>query len=129
MYQCGTSAGFCELVQMLRFPTATVLTMMIAPACAAPERAAEAPVDEVRTAAKSEINVANEALPPNQRFASLDRYLLYLQNEVGPTDGAWYRMISPGVYQLETGNARRLADDGQGAPEKRIFTREEVMRK
>jgi len=73
--------------------------------------------------------VTNEALPPNQRFATLDRYLLYLRSEVGPTDGAWYREIRPGVYQLETGNARRMTVEGEAAPEKKTYTREELMRK
>ena len=117
---------------MLRFGTATLVMIAVTPACAAPERTSD--VREIQgqsAAARSENQVTNAALPLNQRFRSLDAYLLYLQNVVGPSDGAWYRMIRPGVYQLETGNKRRMMVEGEppAPPEKTVFTREELKRK
>ena len=114
---------------MLMFGAVGLLIAGAATACAASEGPAQSSKQRLQNAGKSQADVTNERLPPNQRFASLDRYLLYLQNEVGPTDGAWYRMIGPGLYQLEPGNARRLSDSEGGDQEKRIFTREELMRK
>lgn len=69
--------------------------------------------------------VKDAQLPINQRFRSLDEYLAWLQSIQAPVDGAWYKQISPGVYELQTGNLRVL-----GAGEKkRTFTREELERK
>jgi hypothetical protein len=79
--------------------------------------------------AKTEMPVTSEALPPNQRFASLDRYLFYLQNEVGPMDGEWYKRVGPDLYELQTGNLRILGSDGEEVQVKKMFTREELERK
>ena len=44
----------------------------------------------------------------------------------GPVDGPWYKQVSPGVYELQTGNFRPLDGD---SGRKRRFTREELMQK
>ena len=66
----------------------------------------------------------NSRAPINQRFANLDAYLAHLQKR-SHVDGAWYREIRPGVYELQTGNLR-LTD---GVKRQRIFTREELEKK
>lgn len=66
--------------------------------------------------------VANQQLPINQRFRNLDEYLAYLERMQAPVDGAWYKQIGPGLYELQTGNLRTLTPD-EG---KRTFTREEL---
>lgn len=73
-------------------------------------------------------NVTNEQLPISQRFRSLDEFLAYLEKTRAPVDGAWYKAVRPGIYELQTGNLRILGRDGEGAP-KRIFTREELEKK
>ena len=69
--------------------------------------------------------MANDAggAPLNQRFRSLDDYLAFLELQ-SHHDGAWYKEIRPGVYELQTGNLH-LDNDRQ----QRIFTREELTRK
>lgn len=59
-----------------------------------------------------------------ERFPDLDAYLRHLESR-SHLDGAWYREIRPGVFELQTGNLRLTE---RGAP-KRIFTREELERK
>ena len=68
--------------------------------------------------------MAEKRLPINRRFRDLDAYLAYLEKQ-SHIDGAWYRQVRPGVYELQTGNLR-LPD---GAPRRRIFTREELEKK
>ena len=63
----------------------------------------------------------------SQRFQTLDDYLLWLRKYEAPADGAWYKEIKPGVYELQTGGNLRL-DDGAADQQKRIFTREELER-
>lgn len=63
-------------------------------------------------------------MPINARFADLDAYLAHLRKQ-SHLDGAWYREIRPGVYELQTGNLR-LTD---GRNPKRVFTREELEKK
>ena len=63
----------------------------------------------------------------SQRFQTLDDYLLWLRKYEAPADGAWYKEIKPGVYELQTGGNLRL-DDGAAHQQKRIFTREELER-
>lgn len=70
--------------------------------------------------------MTNDPAPINQRFKTLDEYLLWLKQYAAPTDRAWYKEIKPGVYELQTGNFRPL--EGTAAPQ-RIFTREELERK
>lgn len=65
--------------------------------------------------------------PINQRFASLDEYLAFLEKTSAPVDGPWYKQVRPGIYQLQTGNLRVL--DADKAEEKRLFTRRELEKK
>ena len=70
--------------------------------------------------------VTNNQLPINERFASLDDYLAFLEGTQAPVDGPWYRQVSPGLYELQTGGNLMLEG---GDPPKRTFTREELERK
>ena len=70
--------------------------------------------------------VSDRQLPVNQRFHNLDEYLGWLRLTQAPVDGAWYKQIRPGVYELQTGNRRILGSDGEA---KQTFTREELERK
>lgn len=70
-------------------------------------------------------NVTNQANPINQRFRNLDDYLAHLENNQGPVDGPWYKEVSPGLYELQTGNLK-LDTPGE---EKRTFTRQELEKK
>jgi hypothetical protein len=64
--------------------------------------------------------------PISERFPNLDAYLAWLEKTEAPVDGAWYKQVSPGVYELQTGNLRILGEDGE---QKQRFTREELERK
>jgi hypothetical protein len=66
-------------------------------------------------------------LPISARFRSLDQYLAHLERTQGPVDGPWYKEISPGMYELQTGNLK--LDGPGGADQKRIFTRRELEKK
>jgi len=68
--------------------------------------------------------VANEQLPINQRFRTLDEYLEFLERVEGPVDGPWYRKVGSGMYELQTGNLHLDTPSGQ----KRVFTHEELER-
>jgi hypothetical protein len=91
----------------------TMLAAVFAPASAAPlkETAPPAPAP-------------GGPAPINERFPTLDAYLAYLEKR-SHMDGAWYREVRPGVYELQTGNLR--LPDGGGR--KRTFTREELEKK
>ena len=71
------------------------------------------------------MNDAN--LPVNKRFRTLDEYLAYLERTQGPVDGPWYKEVSRGIYELQTGNLH--LDVPGGAEEKRLFTRQELEKK
>lgn len=74
-------------------------------------------------------NPVNDAnLPVNKRFRTLDEYLTYLERTQGPVDGPWYKEVSPGMYQLQTGGNLHLDVPG-GAAEKQLFTRQELEKK
>jgi len=62
----------------------------------------------------------------NQQFRTLDEYLAFLERTQGPVDGPWYREVSPGVYELQTGNLRVLGNDGDETPAKHRYTREQL---
>lgn len=64
--------------------------------------------------------------PINQRFATLDEYLAFLERTQAPVDGPWYRQVRPGVYQLQTGGNLKLDDE---SPSTQTFTREELEKK
>ena len=70
-------------------------------------------------------SVTDTNLPINKRFATLDAYLAYLEKYQGPVDGPWYKEVSPGSYELQTGNLRVLG----ASEEKRLFTRQELEKK
>ena len=69
--------------------------------------------------------MTTQASPINQRYRNLDDYLAYLEQYQGPVDGPWYKEVSPGLYELQTGNLRLLVPDEQ----KRNFTRDELEKK
>lgn len=84
------------------------------------------PLDEARPSSESSGKTVVDAhLPINRRFADLDAYLAYLRRR-SAIDGAWYREIRPGVYELQTGGNLRL---DRGETTKRVFTRDELERK
>jgi hypothetical protein len=72
--------------------------------------------------------VSDTNLPVNKRFLTLDQYLAFLEQTQGPADGPWYKEVSPGMYQLQTGGNLHLDAPG-GAEEKRLFTRQELEKK
>jgi hypothetical protein len=86
---------------------------------------AGAPPDRQVAASPTGSKVTNAQLPINQRFRSLNEYLAFLEKNQAPIDKPWYRQIRPGVYELQTGNFRPLAEKGS----KRVFTREELEKK
>jgi hypothetical protein len=95
--------------------------------CGAAQGGVENSGSATQSAPTAQGNGVNDAqLPINQRFRSLDEYLAWLQTTQAPVDGAWYKQISPGVYELQTGNLRVLGADGE---KKKTFTREELERK
>ena len=97
------------MVKLASWAIALIVALVASLATAAPPRAPGAPVMDDRK-------------PIPERFPDLDAYLAYLEKR-SHLDGAWYREVRPGLYELQTGNLR-LPD----AP-KRTFTREELERK
>jgi hypothetical protein len=69
--------------------------------------------------------VAHDRPEISRRFADLDAYLAHLRRR-SAIDGAWYREIRPGVYELQTGGNLRL---DSGEKPRRVFTRDELERK
>ena len=95
---------------------------MLMAACGAPATEQTSDADRQKAADRTGGNVQTNE-PINQRFGSLDEYLVFLERTQGPVDGPWYREIRPGVYQLQTGNFRGDTE------QQRLFTREELMTK
>jgi len=71
--------------------------------------------------------VTDSGISISQRFKTLDDYLMWLRKYEAPADGAWYKEIKPGIYELQTGGNLQL-DDGAKGSQKRIFTRDELER-
>ena len=69
--------------------------------------------------------VGDTNLPISKRFGTLDEYLAHLEQTQGPVDGPWYKEVSPGLFELQTGNLH-LDVPAKG---KRTFTREELEKK
>ncbi len=69
--------------------------------------------------------MVDDRLSISRRFADLDAYLAYLRRR-SAIDGAWYREIRPGVYELQTGGNLHL---DRGETTRRVFTRDELERK
>ena len=63
--------------------------------------------------------VASLPYARGRTFATLDAYLLYLEQYNGPVDMPWWREIAPGVYRQEI----RMA----GGPEPEVATRAELL--
>ena len=118
------------MVQRLKACAATALLAIGSLACAGSEQALGARNEEQIAPRNTEKKVA-DAPRVNQRFRTLDEYLAYLERAQAPIDGAWYRQIRPGVYELQRGNARRLVIEGEAPPppDKLIFTRQELLEK
>lgn len=96
-------------------------------ACASPiTGAADTDATRQNAAAATGGIVTDQQSSISQRFANLDDYLMWLRKFEAPADGAWYKEIRPGVYELQTGGNLRL---DVPAADKRIFTREELERK
>ena len=116
------------MFQTLSAPLLAALSVM-ASACSEPpnlvERngAAGQPVS-----AKVENGMNSNGVPVNKRFATLEAYLAWLRQTQAPVDGSWYEEVRPGLYQLHTGNLRVLTPEGEAAPGKQTFTREELAR-
>ena len=85
-------------------------------------RVADAATDQRADGPDRGKKVTGDQAPINQRFRTLDDYLAHLERTEKPVDGPWYKRVSPGVYELQTGN---LHLDGAGG-EKRTFTRQEL---
>jgi len=122
VYHFGDSAEIDGLNQKLAPATFALFAGLFAPSCgAAPGDAGRAGTDRqaADTTTGADVTNANEA---KRRFQSLDEYLAFLETQ-SHLDGKWYREIRPGVYELQTGNLHL-----DGDTQKRIFTREELMR-
>ena len=70
-------------------------------------------------------NVTDTDVPISKRFRTLDDYLAHLEQTQGSVDGPWYKEISPGVFELQTGNLHLDVPGG----EKWRFTRDELEKK
>jgi hypothetical protein len=105
-----------------------IVSMSITVAACSPQVADVANADAGRqtAGATSEARVESQQQPINQRFASLDDYLTWLEKTQGPVDGAWYKKVGPDAYELQTGNLQILGQDGE---HKQVFTRAELMQK
>ena len=112
--------------QLLSFGSLTVAVSLLAASCnAAPSNVANSgPAVEPATAQGKKMTEHKTSV--SERFADLDAYLAWLEKTEAPVDGAWYKQVSPGVYELQTGNLRILGHDGE---QKQRFTREELERK
>ena len=96
-------------------------------ACASPiPRTADSGAAHQSAAAATGDTMADQRPSISERFANLDEYLLWLRKFEAPADGAWYKEIRPGVYELQTGGNLRLDVPATG---KRIFTREELEKR
>lgn len=135
MYQAGTAFGDNPLYQWLSIVPFVPLALLSIAACEASRKDFEGADSGQQPAAVNKnsrplaannpgTTVTNEQVPINQRFRNLDEYLAYLEQYEAPIDRAWYKEISPGIYELQTGNLRTL----DGSDSKRTFTREELER-
>jgi len=104
-----------------------LLAGLLASSCGVPQTNVANSEDRAQSIPATEgIKVSDTSLPINQRFKNLDEYLGWLRLTQAPVDGAWYKQIRPGVYELQTGNLRVLGAEGE---KKKTFTREELERK
>ena len=104
----------------------SILIGVLTSACgAAPSNAGLANDNRQTATTATGKNVTTQASPINQRYRNLDDYLAYLEQYQGPVDGPWYKEVSPGLYELQTGNLK-LDVPGE---QKRNFTRDELEKK
>jgi len=113
----------CRTNQGLRLAAVLLSAAWSTPVLAAPLRM-DPGADGRNPAATAGRTVTDNRIAVSQRFPNLDAYLAYLEKR-SHMDGAWYREIRPGVYELQTGNLR-LPDGGQT---KRVFTHHELEEK
>lgn len=104
----------------------TVSGGLLATACSASLRdPAPSDADGKQASKRLGNNVTDTSTPISKRFRNLDEYLAYLERYQGPVDGPWYKEVSPGLYELQTGNLK-LDTPGE---EQRTFTRKELEKK
>ena len=125
VYSRCSPRGRNALHQFLRVGAHVALPGALLVACGAPEaQVHRVNADQQVPATSAENRVKATQVPLNQRFATLDEYLAFLERTQAPVDGPWYREIRPGVYELQTGNLKLDVGDP-----KRVFTREELEQK
>lgn len=78
-----------------------------------------------KTIMKARKDVTDTNKTNSQRFASLDDYLIHLERVERPVGGPWYAEVSPGIYELQTGNLKLDAPNEQQTR----FTRAELAGK
>lgn len=126
MYQVGTERGDHPLNQRLRVASFALLAAAATAACqASPGDTGSANAGHQAATISTGNTVTNEQGAINQRFRSLDEYLAWLEQTQGPVDGPWYKEVSPGIYELQTGNLHLDVP----SQEKRTFTRAELAKK
>jgi hypothetical protein len=126
MYQNGTFRRIFELFQIHNLSLLSLAGALLASACSASLNDS-APSDTDRQLASEQTgnSVTDTNTPITERFRTLDQYLAHLEQFEGPVDGPWYKEISPGLYELQTGNLHLDTPDKQ----KRTFTRAELEKK
>ena len=125
MYQIGTFRSLSELFQAHKLLVLALAGGLLAGACSA-SLSDPAPSESSRRASERMGNsVTDTNIPISKRFRTLDEYLAYLEETQGPVDGPWYKEVSPGMYQLQTGNLHLDVPGG----EQRIFTRKQLEEK
>ena len=126
MYQNGTFRRISELFQSHNI-LILALSATLTTACSA-SLTDPAPAESNRQQAQTRMgnDVTDSGLPISKRFRSLDDYLAHLEQTQGPVDGPWYKEVSPGIYELQTGGNLHLDVPSN---EKRTFTRKELEKK
>jgi hypothetical protein len=123
MYQIGTCRRIFELIQAHKLVALALAGGLLAASCGASLRDnSSSDTDRNQASERMGNSVTDTSLPINQRFRNLDEYLANLERLQGPVGGPWYKEISPGQYQLQTGNLHLDVP----SHDKRNFTREEL---
>jgi hypothetical protein len=114
------------LKQAHKLVASALVAGFVASACgASPGHSASSGSASRQASARIGNPVTDTSLPIHQRFSNLDEYLAHLERTQGPVDGPWYKQVSPGMYELQTGNLHLDVPGG----EKKLFTREELEKK
>ena len=106
----------------LRTGCAAVLSLLLT----VPANAAAAAPRHAHHTVKTRKAVTSQDQPINRRFASLDAYLANLELLQKPVGGPWYREVSPGQFELQTGGHLQLDVPDTS---KKAFTRHELEQK